>query len=389
MARSQLELNIGADNRQAKHAIKEIKKEGVDAADEIQAKNNEATKQVLGMFAPMAIAVQGLMSLIAGIGESIRKYFAQGEVFIEWGKKADISAQSVAYLKAQADAAGVSAKDFEQAMADLGAGKTTIAKLREEWEGLGDSIKTASEAQANFEKLARSKNFTLFGDSQSTFWGGLADGAMEMVGFGGRELAAIQRAAYEGKSFEEAVAEGRKARKGYSLGVSNERKMTAYYEAVANRQADETATQKRAMEETAKKLYAAEIDEEKKVQLFKDQTGIELTAKAIDELAQSLKTRDEKFNDELKYATEEKKKADEEEKKRKDELEKFNDEVEKIGQGVKQTFTSGGGLIGNANYGFKFGDWTQEQLKQMHEQVNLSREQLYNLKIINKALMED
>lgn len=389
MAKSHLEFDITANGTKAVKGIEKVKKAGVDAAEEIQAKNNEATKAAIGMIAPMAIAMQGLMALLGGISESIKKYFAMGEVFVEWGKKAEISAQSVAYLKAEADSAGISAKDFEQAMADLGAGKTSIAKLREEWQGLGDSIKTASEAQENFRKLARTKSFEVWGEGQATFWGGLAEIGAEAVGMGGAQLAAVERAAYEGKSLEEAMFEGRKARRGWHAPISQERMMEAYYTADSNRRNDELATQKRLMNETAKALSDADISDAEKERLFADKVGTKMTARAIGELAQSLKTRDELFKDEIKNVAEAEKKAREADKKERDRDAKIVDEGKKLGLGMKDVFAQGGGLIGNAVYGQRNADWRDDQLKLIREQTEFVKKQTQSLANIETAIVED
>lgn len=389
MARSQLEFDITANNKPAVKKINEVKKAGVDATEEIQAKNNEATKAAIGMIAPMAIAVQGLMTLLAGISESVRKYFAMGEVFIEWGKKAEISAQSAAYLKAEADAAGVSAKDFEQAMADLGAGKTSIAKLREEWEGLGDSIKTATNAQENFEKLARAKNYTIFGDGASKFFGGVANGALELIGMGGTQLAAVERAAYEGKSYEEAVKEAQKARRGWHAPVIESRMRAAYETAKSNALADEKETETRLINETAKKLAEADISNAEKERLFREFTGGDMPIDEIKRIAEEQKSRDEKMNETIKGIADEEKKAREADKKERDRAAKIVDEGRKLGIGMKDAFTQGGGLIGNAVYGQRNEDWRNEQLKLLREQYEFVKKQTQSLTNIETAIVED
>lgn len=389
MAKSHLEFDITANGTKAVKGIEKVKKAGVDAAEEIQAKNNEATKAAIGMIAPMAIAMQGLMALLGGISESIKKYFAMGEVFVEWGKKAEISAQSVAYLKAEADSAGISAKDFEQAMADLGAGKTSIAKLREEWEGLGSSIKTATNAQENFRKLARAKNFTLFGEGASTFFGGATEGFLEMVGMGGAQRAAIERAAYEGKSREEAILEGMKARRGWHAPISRDRMEAAYESAKSNMLADEKETETRLINETAKKLADADISNAEKERLFREFTGGDMPIDEIKRIAEEQKSRDEKMNETIKNVAEAEKKAREADKKERDRDAKIVDEGKKLGLGMKDAFAQGGGLIGNAVYGQRNADWRDDQLKLIREQTEFVKKQTQSLANIETAIVED
>ena len=94
MAKTQLEVNIGANNQKAKQKIAEVKKDGIDAVQEIQNKHRESIKGMLGMVAPIGLAMKGISMLVAGIGNSIKKYFAQGEVFTKWAEKANVSAHS-------------------------------------------------------------------------------------------------------------------------------------------------------------------------------------------------------------------------------------------------------------------------------------------------------
>ena len=386
MSKAELQFNLGANNTQAKQKIAEVKKDGIDASAEIQQKNKEGLKQVIGMIAPMAIAVKGLMMLFQGIGESIKKFFAQGEAFTKWAEKANVSAHSVAYLKAQADSAGVSAKEFEQAMADLSSGNATLAQLEAQWGKVGDKIKSAQLAQENFEKLARSKNFELFGKGSENFFGGMANGALEMLGFGGSELSAIERSAYEGKSFEEALAEGQKARKGYSAPVSEARKRDAYYSALAKKQEDEIATKKRTMETTAKKLAEADISADDRVRIFKERTGQTLSNDAILALAESIKTNEEKLTDTIKKATEEEKKRADDAKKEDDKQKKFQAEFKKAQNAVKDTFTAGGGLIGGANYAIRNADAMRDVAEVSKKQLHIQRKQEKTLEDVRAIL---
>lgn len=388
MAKAKLEVEIGANNTKAIKGIKEVKKEGVDAVQEIQNKNREAVKNLVGRFALAGVAVGALFKLIGKIGEQITAHFSRGEVFTKWGEKAKISAESVAYLKAQADSAGVSAEEFERSMTDLASGNVTLSQLSERWGQLGDKIKTANKAQENFEQLAlaRAKNFSLFTKATQDFFGGLAEGALEMVGFGGSELSAIERSAYEGKSYEEAVAEGARSRKSYSLSVSEDRKRRAYDSAVAKKQADEIATKERTMNTSAKKLADADISNTDRERLFKQQTGVELSNEAILALAESLKTNEERFADEIKKATEAEKKRADDDKKQTEKDKKFADEMSKTKLAITDSFTAGGGLIGGAGYSLRNKSGIEAMTAVAEKQLNIQRKQEKTLEDVRAIL---
>lgn len=386
MAKTQLEVNIGANNQKAKQKIAEVKKDGIDAVQEIQNKNRESIKGMLGMVAPIGLAMKGISMLVAGIGNSIKKYFAQGEVFTKWAEKANVSAHSVAYLKAQADSAGVSAQEFERSMSDLASGNVTLSKLSEQWGKLGDNIKTAENAQKNFEQLARSKNFELFGKGAEEFFGGMASGFLEMVGVGGSELSAIERSAYEGKSYEEAVAEGQRSRKSYSMSVSEERKREAYNSALAKKQADEIATTKRTMETSAKKLAEADISASDRERLFKERTGQTMTNDAILALAESIKSNEERFSDEIKKSAEAEKKRADEEKKQAEQDKKYAEELSKTKLAVKDSFTTGGGLIGGASYSIRNKNGIEAMTAVAEKQLKIQRKQEKTLEDVRDIL---
>lgn len=389
MARAELDIDIKANSAPAKKGVKEVKKETVNAIEEIQAKNKEALKGFLGVFAPVAIAINAVMMLMASISNAIKEYFSAGQAFVDWGEKANVSAQSVAYLKAQADSAGVSAQEFERAMDDLGAGRVTIEQLRKEWQGLGNDIKTASNAQNNFRELARQKNFDLFGEGWTSFWGGMAEQGAEMIGMGGAQVAKMEQMAYAGATYEEALKEARNARRGWHMPVSDDRLKEAFYTAKVNKSNDEFATRQRNMEYTAKQLYKADLSATDREAIFKSETGRSLSNDAILEMAKKLLSREEKLAERISESVEATKKEEEREKKHKEEQEKFNDELDKIGTGLKESFTAGGGLIGGVNYSLKYNDISMEQLAVMRQQLQAEIDAQQALKSIDKTLKGD
>lgn len=389
MARAELDIDIKANSAPAKKGFKEVKKEGVKAIEEIQNKNREALKGFLGVFAPVAIAINAIMMVMASISNAIKEYFSAGQVFVDWGEKANVSAQSVAYLKAQADSAGVSAQEFEQAMDDLSAGRVTIEQLRKEWQGLGDDIKTASNAQNNFRELARKKNFELFGEGWATFWGGAAEQGAEMIGMGGAQIAKIEQMAYAGATYEDALQEARNARRGWHMPVSEERLKEAFYTAKANKANDEFETRQRHMEYTAKQLYKADLSATDREAIFKEATGRSYSNDAIIDLAKKLLSREEKLAERISESVEATKQEEEREKKHKEEQKKFNDELDKIGAGLKESFTAGGGLIAGASYNLKYRDVGMEQLAVMRQQLQAEIDAKQALRSIDKILKGD
>lgn len=476
MARAQLDLNIGANGAPAKKEIKEVKKEGVNAVEEIGAKNREALKGFIGMFAPMALAIGAVMAVLGSIKQAISEAFNQGKVFQEFAEKANISANSVAMLKAQADSAGLSTKEFERAMDDLASGKTSIQMLQKEWGKLGNQIDVASKAQENFSKLARVESLEQFGEGWNTFWGGLASFGADLLGAGGDQLAAAKMAGAQGKTWEEAKWEAQLARGMFDAPIMEGRIREAYLEAFNDWKHDQYETEQRFLEETAKVLMTSGLKDEEIVRLFKEQTDrndsirliqhyferaktkdeilkdkikeaqeaqkkleeeekkqaearkkeaddrnefiknlakANLTAQQREQLfteetgetkknedilkeAEALKTDKEKqaekikaFEDENKRIEEEAKKAEEQRVKEREEKHKNAEDLYKIRLGFRDTWTDGGGLIGNVNYGLRNQNATQEQIKLASQQLNEQKKQAKSLKEIEDAIKGD
>jgi hypothetical protein len=348
---------------------------------------------MLGMFAPVALAMNAMMQIVSSIGNAIREYFNAGQAFVDWGKKANISAQSVAYLKAQADSAGVSTKEFERAMDDLASGKTSIEKLRKEWQGLGDDIKTASNAQQNFSELGRKKNFENFGEGWNTLWGGLANEGLEMVGFGGKARAIVEAGAYSGKTFEEALFEAQKGRRGWHAPINVKEMKTAYYTALANKTNDELETKQRNREYTAQQLAKADLSASDREKIFFEQTKQHYTNDEIIALADSLKTNEDKLADEIKRATEAQKERDqvakenaEREKREKEKKDKLADEMAKTAFAIKDSFTAGGGLIGGAGYSIRNQSGMEAMTAVAEKQLKTQQKQVKTLEDLRTIL---
>jgi hypothetical protein len=341
MAKAELRLNIGADNSQAVKKIKEVKKEGVDAVQEIQNKNREALKGLLGRVSLVAIGIQALTTVVQKVGEAVKKYFAEGDAFREMAKGAKISAESVAYLKAQADSAGISTEEFEKALKDLADGNTTIDNLSNAWSRLGNSIDTAKNAQKNFEQLTRQLNFDEFDKKLSNISGSVANFWLELVGSHGKQKAIIQQAVYEGKTLAEAMEDAYTKIRRFESGATVEELRQWYYEAQAIANSDRIATQRRTINKTAKKLAESEMSAEDRERIFKETTGQAFSNDAIIALAEQIKTAEEKLAESIKEATEVEKKRLEEEKKKEAEAERVAEvarqEVENIEKETEDT----------------------------------------------------
>lgn len=341
MAKTELQLKIGADNTKAVQKIKEVKKEGVDAVQEIQQKNREAIKSLLGKVSLVAIGVQALTTVVQKVGEAVKKYFAEGDAFREMAKGAKISAESVAYLKAQADSAGISTEEFEKALKDLADGNTTIDSLSNAWSRLGNSIDTAKNAQKNFEQLTRQLNFDDFDKKATSLSGKIANVYLELFGTHGKQKAIMQQAVYEGKSLAEAASEAFSNIKWYEGGATFEELQQWYYETQSIANNDRNATLYRTMNKTAKKLAESEMSAEDRERIFKETTGMTFSNEAIIALAEQIKTAEEKLAESIKEATETEKKRLDEEKKKEAEAERVADvarqEVEKIEKEIDDT----------------------------------------------------
>lgn len=501
MARAQLNIGVDVNANPAKKKLENLKKEGVDTVEELGAKNRESIKGLIGLFAPMALAVGAIVSMLGVVKQAFSNAFSQGEVFDDFAEKANTSAQSVAYLKAQADSAGISTKEFEQAMNDLGSGKTTIQALREEWSKLGDSIDTVGKATENFMDAGRVKNFEKFTKNFTDIVAGWADNTLNFLGIGGRNEALIEEGAYRGLSFEET----KKLFERYhstSLRRLSERELQAIYnKAIAQKHKDEresmirnreywastlvgsgkvddialvetfnretghnwTAQQikdlalevekrdnskyaldqavkqsterkeaedakVKAQEEADKKLKEqqdkilkeqqaiAKIifedneilnSQEKKLARFSEMTGERITWEMLTQLATSTLTKDQMLQRDLKEEKrllDEKKKAQEEEVKAlkesedarlklAEELRKeenaYIDSFTKSAWGIRDAWTDGGGLIGNARYGLRNQKATDEQIKLANQQLKQAINQSKHLKEIEDTLKGD
>lgn len=294
MARAQLNIGVDVNANQAKKKLNEIKQEGVDTVEEIGAKNREALKGFIGMFAPMAIAVGAVITVLGAVKEAFVNAFSQGEIFDEFAERAKASAQSVAYLKAQADSAGISTKEFEEAMDDLGSGKTTIQALREEWGRLSDSIDVASKATSNFISISRKKNLddfkTFFGD----MFAGLIDSTINFIGGGGRNAAIIEESAFRGESLEDAIKNAQRYHSTSLRRMSRSEMETIYYRARAKMYQDERESTLRNREYWLNALASNEkIDDVALEATFNEKTNHNWSAKRIREEYETLRQRDE------------------------------------------------------------------------------------------------
>ena len=174
----------------AKRANSEIKRDGVQVADEIGKKNQETFKAMLGRFAPVAAAVAGLSAVIRKVSEAFTKMAESGKQLRETADAIGVSAQTVGRLKAQADSAGVSAKDYAKALDELKSGATSIDELSAAWARVAKESRGAKEANAafsealrkNFEDIAQSKNIEKLNSAVNGAARWVASGLVSLVG---------------------------------------------------------------------------------------------------------------------------------------------------------------------------------------------------------------
>lgn len=174
----------------AKRSNAEIKRDGINAAEEIGKKNQESLKAMIGRFAPIAVALSVLFSIARKVGEAFSKMAENGKKLRETAEDIGVSAQTAARLKAQADAAGISAKEYAKSLDDLKSGATSIDEISAAWARAAKEAHGAKEANAafadamrkNFEDIALSKNIEKLEKFNDNLWRHVAGGMVSLVG---------------------------------------------------------------------------------------------------------------------------------------------------------------------------------------------------------------
>jgi hypothetical protein len=88
----------------------------------------------------------------------------------------------------------------------------------------------------------------------------------------------------------------------------------------------------------------------------------------------------------IKKATDEEKKRVEDEKKQKEKQKKFNEEMLKTETAISDSFTAGGGLIGNASYSIRNTAGFEDMTKVATKQLSIQRSQQKTLEDVRAIL---
>lgn len=174
----------------AKKANAEIKKDGINISDELASKNREQAKELIGRFTLLGAALK----VVGFFAENIKNAFARmaenGRKLNEVASSLGISAQTVATLKAQADAAGVSEAEYAKALEELRNGTSSIDEVAAAWTRVAKETLGAHEAnerfaenlRQNLEDLATSRVLDNFAKGWRSKWRNVAAGFIGLFG---------------------------------------------------------------------------------------------------------------------------------------------------------------------------------------------------------------
>ena len=160
MATTNLKLTATADTSDAKRKLDDLKKQSINVQDEIAQKNRERLKEAIGLIAPVAVSIQALIRVVNGainkVQEFIGKIVDYRDTYAKTGEHLDNLAKSLnattaetIRLQAAADAAGIGAKDYAEALEKIKAGTVTLDQQATAWE----SIATSSAVAQSRSKL--------------------------------------------------------------------------------------------------------------------------------------------------------------------------------------------------------------------------------------------
>ena len=155
MAQARLEIKATADTTQATRALKDLSIQGVNVANALAEKSRESIKSIIGAFNPLTVvgaAVANIVNrLIDGVVDFGKRMLNFKQAYAELGEDIAKTAQTLktttseaVRLEAAANAAGVSAKAYAEALENIKSGKTTLAEQAEAWERIAGASKVAA-----------------------------------------------------------------------------------------------------------------------------------------------------------------------------------------------------------------------------------------------------
>lgn len=404
---SKAEKSFGRITAAAKRANAEIKRDGVQVAEELGKKNQETFKAMLGRFAPVAAAVAVLSAVIRKVSEAFAKMAESGKQLRETADAIGVSAQTVGRLKAQADAAGISAKDYAKALDEVKSGATSIDELSAAWARVAKETHGAKEANAafaeamrkNFEDIAQSKNIEKFNNAINGAFRWVASGLVDIVGADSNAETTLEygltKGIRDGRG-KDAVIRRAIQSQTYSPveGTAMWRARYAELEAMFDRRAAEIDSERQAS--TDRRIAGvydklggnAALASEALAQL-----GLKgLTASAVEAAVSRNLERDPRKSEEklIKDLLANQTKQQQAEAAREAKQKAREDSIQKAG--INYAYAQGGGLLAGINYGFLQATKdtiAQDQLKQLTKQTASLTRMVEQLQRVNKALADD
>ena len=404
---SKAEKSFGRITAAAKRANAEIKRDGVNVADEIGKKNQETIKAMAGRFALVAVAVALVRVAVRKVGEAFAKMAESGKQLRETADDIGVSAQTVGRLKAQADAAGISAKDYAKALDEVKSGATSIDELSAAWARVAKETHGAKEANAafaeamrkNFEDIAISKNLEKLEKFNTAIWRWVASGLVSAVGADSNAETTLEyglaKGIREGMG-KDAVIRRAIQSQTYSPveGTAMWRARYAELEALFDKRAAEIDSERQASSDRRiagvyDKLGGnAALAAEALAQL-----GLKgLTASAVEAAVSRNLERDPRKSEEklIKDLLANQTKQQQAEAAREAKQKAREDSIQKAS--IQYAYAQGGGLLAGINYGFLQATKdtiAQDQLKQLTKQTASLTRMVEQLQRVNKALADD
>lgn len=155
MAQARLEIKATADTTQATRALKDLSIQGVNVANALAEKSRESIKSIIGAFNPLTVvgaAVANIVNrLIDGAVDFGKRVLNFKQAYAELGEDIAKTAQALrtttseaVRLEAAANAAGVGAKAYAEALENIKSGQTTLEEQIVAWERIAGATKTAA-----------------------------------------------------------------------------------------------------------------------------------------------------------------------------------------------------------------------------------------------------
>lgn len=136
MATAKLTTRATLDTRQFERGVKEIKAAANSMATDIAQKNREVVKQFVQLASPVAALVAG----VRGVAGAFRAAADAGDEMAKAARAVGVTANTYATLKASAEAAGLSAEQFSDALEKIKSGAADVDNLTAAWSRNGDAV---------------------------------------------------------------------------------------------------------------------------------------------------------------------------------------------------------------------------------------------------------